>query len=234
MHFLIAALILGLAGSLHCAGMCGPLISAMPYDRSSRIRFIRSKTFNHLGRIITYSLMGLVMGAIGLSVAMMGFQQGLAIAAGIFVLLFMLLPQRMKLKWMTSNSSRAVVALKKIFSTVIAKRNPGAMFSLGLLHGLLPCGLVYAALAGALATGDMVQGALFMFVFGIGTTPVLVMIGTFARQIKNVVKPQHQQFIRVFALCIALLLIFRGSNLGIPYLSPKASVEKCGVDCCGK
>lgn len=229
--FAIAALIMGLAGSLHCVGMCGPLISAMPYNRTSRWKFARTKFINHLGRLTTYTVMGLAFGLLGQGMAAAGFQQWVSIISGVLILLFIFWPARWKF-FSRGKLTGFVARLKQTFSQMLEKRNPSTLFILGMLNGLLPCGLVYFALAASLATGNALQGGMFMFLFGVGTTPALVAIGILATGFKQHFAMKFQKAMRVMLIITALILIARGSNLGIPYLSPKFEKATQEVDCC--
>jgi len=229
---ILVSLVMGLAGSLHCVGMCGPLISAMPYDRSSRLKFLRTKAMNHLGRISTYVVLGLMVGLAGQGFAAAGFQQGLSIASGLIILAFLFWPKRLNSFTPKGKIIAGVSKLKRTFSRLLENRNPGNLYLLGVLNGLLPCGLVYFALAGALATGSSVHGGIFMFFFGLGTTPALVAVGAFAAGIKQRFARQFQGTLRVLLVLMALLLIARGSNLGIPYVSPSINSTTSEMDCC--
>lgn len=231
-YFILAASIMGLAGSLHCVGMCGPLISMMPYDRASRIKFITTKTLNHLGRITTYVVLGVVFGFMGQAIVAAGFQQWLSIVSGVIILLMVLWSKR----WIKFSPKSKILGftswVKTKFSSLLKSRKPGTLYLLGVLNGLLPCGLIYMALAASISTGDAAKGALFMFMFGLGTLPALVLVGVFANTLKQRFANSFMKVSRVLLVMTAFLLIVRGSNLGIPYLSPKVNVEKAEMECC--
>jgi sulfite exporter TauE/SafE len=231
-YFILAASMMGLAGSLHCVGMCGPLISMMPYDRSSRIKFIATKTLNHLGRITTYVVLGVVFGFMGQAIVAAGFQQWLSIVSGVIILLMVLWPKR----WIKFSSKSKILGftswVKTKFSSLLKSRKPRTLYLLGVLNGLLPCGLLYMALAASISTGDAAKGALFMLMFGLGTVPALVLVGVFANTLKQRFANSFMKVSRVLLVMTAFLLIVRGSNLGIPYLSPKMNVEKAEMECC--
>ncbi len=231
-YFILAASMMGLAGSLHCVGMCGPLISMMPYDRTSRIRFIITKSLNHLGRITTYVILGVVFGLMGQAIAAAGFQQWLSIISGLVILVLVLWPKR----WIKFSPKSKIFGftswVKLKFSTLLKSRKPRTLYLLGVLNGLLPCGLLYMALAASISTGGAAKGAFFMLMFGLGTVPALVLVGVFASTLKQRFANSFMKVSRVLLVMTAFLLIVRGSNLGIPYLSPKVNVKKAEMECC--
>lgn len=233
-YFILAASMMGLAGSLHCVGMCGPLISMMPYDRTSRIKFITTKALNHLGRITTYVLLGIIFGLMGKAIVVAGFQQWLSIVSGVLILSMVFWPKQ----WLKFTPKSKIFGftswVKAKFSSLLKSREPSTLYFLGLINGLLPCGLLYMALAASISTGSATNGALFMLMFGFGTVPALVLIGIFASTLKQRFAKSFMKVSRVLLVMTAFLLIVRGSNLGIPYLSPKVNVEKAEMECCHK
>jgi sulfite exporter TauE/SafE len=231
-YYIGAALLMGLAGSLHCVGMCGPLIGMMPYNRSSRWKFFVTKSLNHLGRLTTYTLLGALFGLMGKALVSAGLQQWLSIVSGVLILLMVLWPKQWKSLSPKSFIYRFTAWVKSKFSTLLKERSPRTLFMLGVLNGLLPCGLLYMALAASISTGSAPRAAFFMFLFGIGTIPALTLVGIFANTLKQKYSFSFVKISRVLLVVTALLLIVRGSNLGIPYLSPKVNVEKAEMECC--
>jgi sulfite exporter TauE/SafE len=231
-YYIGAALLMGLAGSLHCVGMCGPLITMMPYNRSSRWKFFVTKSLNHLGRLTTYTLLGALFGLMGKALVAAGLQQWLSIVSGVLILLMVLWPKQWKSLSPKSSIFRFTSWIKAKFSTLLKERSPRTLFMLGVLNGLLPCGLLYMALAASISTGSAPKAAFFMFLFGVGTIPALALIGIFAHQLKKKYSFSFVKISRVLLVVTALLLIVRGSNLGIPYLSPQVNSEKNEMECC--
>ena len=92
---------------------------------------------------------------------------------------------------------------------------------LGIINGFLPCGLVYIALAASMAAGDIGQSVLYMIVFGIGTFPVMLGISLLGNYIKPVLRRRIYKLVPLFVVILGLLLILRGLNIGIPYISPE-------------
>lgn len=217
-------LVIGFLGSLHCIGMCGPIALALPSGSFRSFSFYIGRVLYNLGRVITYSFFGLIFGMLGKSFSFISieFQQGITIATGAVILLIVILPSGIKSKISNMFSFINFTAkIKSYFSTLFKKTSLSSLFLIGILNGFLPCGFVYVGLAGALVTGEVISGVLYMALFGIGTIPV--MFGTaLAGNFVNVqVRQKLTKTIPYFAGVIAILFILRGLSLGIPYISPK-------------
>jgi uncharacterized protein len=221
------AFILGLAGSLHCAGMCGPLALALPVTGTTGSGFVSGRLAYNLGRLLTYGLLGLLFGLIGRSFLLAGLQRWVSIALGL-VLLGGLWSSRSLARWLPV--SRLVAGLKSRMAVLLRRRSMVALGVLGLLNGLLPCGLVYVAGAGAVATGNLFAGAAYMVVFGLGTVPMMLGIGLSGQLVTPSVRLRLGKVVPVSVFLLATLLILRGLSLGIPYLSPDLSAG--GAACC--
>jgi sulfite exporter TauE/SafE len=217
--------ILGLLGSLHCAGMCGPLALALPCPGGGRTGAIAGRAAYHLGRILTYCLMGLLFGSLGRSLRLAGIQQSASIALGIALLIGLLASRRLKL-WRPVTS--LVASLKSSMSLCLRRPSALSLGMLGLLNGFLPCGLVYVAAAGAAATGDTMTGVGYMTAFGVGTVPMLTAISLSGKLLPPTLRLKLVKLVPVSVLLLAALLILRGLSLGIPYLSPNlAATHSC-------
>ncbi len=219
MNHLQLAFIIGLFGSLHCVGMCGPLAFALPQQAESKwITLIKKLSYN-IGRAISYAFLGLLIGLLGKQLWLAGLQQGISILSGILIIAAVL-PQILKSRKRQSYvPNRFTQSVNKLIGKAIRKK-AGHLY-VGLLNGFLPCGFVYLGLATAVSTSSAYQSALFMFVFGLGTTPLML----FAMLGVNFSKPSFRQKINRFlpyvTLCLGLWFVMRGLNLDIPYLSPK-------------
>jgi sulfite exporter TauE/SafE len=232
MELLIAAFSLGVLGSFHCVGMCGPIALALPVHHLSKPKRILGILIYHLGRALTYSLIGAFFGMLGMGIVLAGYQQALSIALGILLLLSVVLPSTRVNTFFSAPITALTFRLKSAFKSLFTQRSTTALFVTGLLNGLLPCGLVYMALAGATASGDVIKGALFMAVFGLGTLPAMFSV-TLLSSISSNFRLQVRKYAPVIAGIMACLLILRGLGLGIPYVSPsmsKQSNEK--HECC--
>lgn len=215
MELIWTAFLLGLVGSLHCAGMCGPLALALPSGGTTRVSFVTGRLLYNAGRIATYTALGLLFGLVGRSLALAGMQRWLSVFAGVAILAGLFLSTRFATG---APVAKLVVLLKSVFAGLLRRRSLVSLFALGLINGLLPCGLVYVAAAGAAATGDLATGALHMAAFGAGTLPVMLGIGLVGRRLQVAV--QFRKWIPFSVALVAALLLLRGMGLGIPYLSP--------------
>ncbi len=232
--------LIGLFGSLHCIGMCGPIVLALTDAESGRMQYIVGRTLYNLGRTVTYGLLGAVVGLIGATVAMAGFQRYLSITMGVLILIAVFLPHRFT-AWLLSPNVFQVFGgkLKKLWFKLIGRKTFGSLFLIGILNGFLPCGLVYAALAGAATTGSVLGGTGFMVLFGLGTIPVMLAVAIAGNLVQHKIKRAMSKLLPAAAVVLALLLIVRGLSLGIPYLSPKVAVhqtedgtEQVDMECC--
>ncbi|MHB1049841.1 MAG: sulfite exporter TauE/SafE family protein [Bacteroidota bacterium] len=235
---LLAAITLGLLGSMHCIGMCGPLVLAVPSAAHTRIGFIIERIVYNSGRAATYGIMGAVFGVVGKSI-LVNVQQDLSIVVGVLILLTVALPFGFRSQIEKYSPLKyAYGFVKRQFGVIIQKRGIAALFVLGMLNGLLPCGLVYTALVGAAAVADVWGSALFMIVFGFGTIPALVAVSLTGKLLSVKYRSILTKAIPVFSIILALILILRGMNLGIPMISPKVTTTttqtetQTDVDCC--
>lgn len=218
------AFLLGLVGSLHCAGMCGPIALTIPGNVNSTSRFVLGRIAYNSGRIITYCLLGALFGMIGKSFALIGWQRWVSLGAGILVLLAWLINSRISL---SARVTKPVTLLKNIFGKLLRQSTLKSTFSLGVLNGFLPCGLVYAACAGATATSGLFSGMSYMAAFGFGTVPMMLAIGLAGKKLQFTLRFKFQKLIPATLVLMAILLIFRGLALGIPYLSPDLAHGAC-------
>ena len=228
MAILFSALILGLMGSFHCAGMCGPIAIALPLHGNTVPQKIFGGTLYNLGRTITYGIMGAVFGLLGQGLHLLGFQQKISVLMGAIMIISVLFPALFKNQYNMGKSWFSVVGkLKKTIAKMFAIRSFQSLFFIGMLNGLLPCGLVYMAIAGAIGTGGVVQGSLYMILFGLGTIPMLLGISLAGNVLSLTVRKKINKLIPVLVVIVGLLFILRGLSLGIPYLSPpKQKIEK--------
>ncbi|MFN8311002.1 MAG: sulfite exporter TauE/SafE family protein [Chitinophagales bacterium] len=234
MELILAALSIGFLGSFHCIGMCGPIALALPVGNASPSKKIAGILVYHSGRLFTYGILGFLFGWLGKSFVLGGYQQALSILLGVLILLNLFVPARFTAAiGLTKVITPVISKIKSLLAKFLKERTIGALFTIGLLNGFLPCGLVYLAVAGAIATGSPIKSMWFMILFGAGTIPALFAV-TFAGLRANMA--QHiRKAIPVFAFTMAFILILRGMNLGIPYLSPELSKTDCTKhSCCSK
>jgi sulfite exporter TauE/SafE len=212
------AVVIGLVGSLHCLGMCGPLALAVPAAGNSRRAFLNSRLLYTLGRLSSYALLGLVFGSLGQTLVLAGLQRWASLIAGLCLLLGLVFSAQNPLRLTTT---RGVGYLKCHFSTLLKRRTMSALLLLGGLNGLLPCGLVYVAAVSAAARLSVVGSMLYMFAFGLGTVPAMLGLALFGRNVQAIMRLRLQRLIPVCVLLLAALLILRGMSLGIPFVSPQ-------------
>ncbi len=217
---LLTALMIGLVGSVHCAGMCGPIVLALPSGGKRNV-FLLNRLIYNIGRILTYALLGLFFGLIGQGLSIAGFQRSVSIISGILILLFVFFPGfgifQIRLDHYTT---RFIQTLKNRLRILFKRRTYSSQFAIGILNGFLPCGLVYLAIAGALTGGSIIKGASYMAVFGLGTLPMLMAIAFGGKIITFSLRKKLTTLIPAFMVVLGLLFILRGMNLGIPYISP--------------
>lgn len=224
---LLSALVFGLLGSFHCIGMCGPIAFMLPLDRSSNFKRILQTFLYHFGRIITYSIIGLLFGFLGKSFYLFNLQQYLSIFIGILMIVIVLIPTKTFAKYNFSKPLYKIISkVKSALGKELKKKTPDTFFTIGFLNGFLPCGLVYMALFGALATGDAWQGSLYMAMFGVGTIPLMTTAIYFGNFLTGKVRRYITKVIPVIVVIMGLLFILRGLGLGIPFLSPPPASQQ--------
>lgn len=221
------ALGIGFFGSLHCMGMCGPIILVLP---QSLFRKGTGILLYNAGRVAAYAAMGLIFGSIGQVVSLAGLQQWLSIVAGIFILAMIIPALFGKNILHIKGFSFLQKYISAGISKAITKSSTGTLLLGGFMNGLLPCGLVYLALAGAVATGDMLLGAAYMALFGLGTVPMLTFIVLGKKMMPYNLREKFRAAMPVSLVVVGLLILVRGLNLNIPYVSPK--IQKGKVESC--
>lgn len=223
---ILTGFIVGILGSVHCIGMCGPIVVALPGGFGKTTRLVVSRLLYSSGRVVTYILMGILVGLIGKSIVLAGFQRWLSVAAGIGIILAVLLPANITQRIFPAKFNYLVVErIKTAWGKLLQKRTMTSMFAIGLLNGMLPCGFLYAGLAAAATTGSAVSAAGYMAMFGLGTVPALLATSLFGPLLNLRARQYLLRLLPVGAVVLGLLLVLRGMNLGIPYISPKLETE---------
>lgn len=236
MEFLVAAISIGFLGSFHCIGMCGPIAMALPVGRETKFKRVAGGVVYNLGRVFTYGVFGLLFGLLGKGFVIGGYQQILSITIGVIILLSLLLPAHATSFFgLTKVILPIITKVKSLLSNLFKQKSFASLFLIGVLNGLLPCGLVYLGVAGAIATGDAWKGSLFMMMFGLGTLPAMLFVSMATSAISLEWRSKVRRAVPVFVGVMACVLILRGMNLGIPYVSPELSKIDCTKhSCCHK
>ncbi|HLV15440.1 MAG TPA: sulfite exporter TauE/SafE family protein, partial [Xanthomarina sp.] len=188
----------------------------------------------HFGRLLAYSIIGLVFGLVGKGLYLFGIQQQLSIAIGVLMIVVILIPTRIFNKYNFSKPVYKVISkVKSGLGQALKKKSADTFLTIGFLNGFLPCGLVYMAVFGSLASASALQGSLYMFLFGLGTVPLMTSAIYLGKFLNATIKQRIQKAVPVFVVIIGLLFILRGLGLGIPYLSPAPIVEMVSgeIDC---
>jgi len=212
-----SALILGLLGSFHCVGMCGPIAFMLPVERSNSYKKVSQIVVYHFGRLLAYSLMGLFFGLAGKSLYLFGIQQQLSIVIGLLMIGIVLLPYRVFNKYNFSKPIyRLISKVKTALGKALKKKTPDTFLTIGFLNGFLPCGLVYMAVFGSMVSGSALQGSFYMVLFGLGTVPLMTSAIYLGKFLNSTIRQRIQKAIPVFVVIIGILFVMRGLGLGIP------------------
>jgi hypothetical protein len=223
---ILTAFTIGFLGSFHCIGMCGPIAIALPVPKSSKLSFFTGRILYNVGRVVTYSCLGLLFGLVGGRIALAGAQQVVSIILGVAIVIAVLLPQQYKNIFVQHRLVQKLAQpLKSNISILFKKGTLSSLFLIGILNGFLPCGFVYIGLAGSIASGNAISGAAVMMLFGLGTVPAMFAATVFGKFINIGIRAKLRKIIPVFAILLAAVFIMRGMNLGIPFLSPKLSSQ---------
>lgn len=188
---IISVFLVGLLGGVHCAGMCGGIVTALSFATPDAKPNLRMLLGYNIGRILSYGIAGAIAGAVGASTLLLNdflpMSRGLYIFANVMLILLGLY---------LAGLSRAVLLLENLGGGIWKKLQPlmkrlmpvrsaPQALLVGMVWGWLPCGLVYSVLVSALASGGAVPGALLMLAFGLGTLPNLLAMGLFAQQLQH-------------------------------------------------
>lgn len=218
---LYSAFIFGLISSLHCIGMCGPIAMMLPVDRTNPAKKTTQIITYHLGRLTAYASIGFIFGMLGQGLFIAGIQQQLSIFIGIAMILIVLIPEK---NFANYNFSKPIFKLiskvKTTLGSQFKNKSYKSLFTIGLLNGFLPCGMVYVALFGAIAMQSISFGVLYMALFGLGTVPLMSSVVYLNSFLTLPIRNKIQKIIPYAAVCIGILFILRGLGLGIPYVSP--------------
>lgn len=201
--------------------MCGPIAMMLPTAKNNQAKKVVQICTYHLGRITSYSILGLIFGLLGKGLFLAGLQQQLSIIVGILMIVFVLVPQRKlgNLNFMKPLFT-IVKKIQKGLGAQFKKQSFSSLYFIGVFNGFLPCGMVYVALFGALATQSITLGVLYMVVFGLGTTPLMSSVVYIQNLFSQKVRNQIMKYYPAVIVLFGMLFIIRGLGLDIPFLSP--------------
>ncbi len=218
---LYSAFIFGLISSFHCVGMCGPIAMMLPVDRNNEAKKVTQIITYHIGKLTAYGILGLIFGLLGRSFYLAGMQQQLSIIVGVLMIVVALVPEKIFAKYNFSKPVYKIISkVKSSLGQQFKNKSYKSLFTIGLLNGFLPCGMVYVAIFGAIAMQSVSLGVLYMLLFGIGTIPMLTAVIYISNVLSFSFRGTLQKIIPVVAVVIGMLFIIRGLGLDIPYLSP--------------
>jgi len=224
---------MGIAGSLHCIGMCGPLALSLPVSHTSNLSRFAGGTIYNLGRILSYVVLGLIFGTVGKFLIASHWQSRLSFALGIIILLYLFVPKKYLHFSKQAVLSKPFLQLRSQLGKLFQSKKTSSLFFIGILNGLLPCGLVYLALTSSIVTGNSLNGGLFMAFFGIGTFPAMLATIIMGNYLNQQMRLRINKALPVLLFIIGALLVLRGLELGVPFLSPVFTGVKDAAVSCG-
>lgn len=202
-------------------GMCGPIAIMLPVDRTNEAKKVTQIMTYHLGRIISYSILGLFFGLLGRGLFLAGFQQKMSILVGILMITAFVVPEKVFAQYNFSKPVFKVISLVKVkLGAQFKKKTYGSLFTIGLLNGFLPCGLVYVALFGAIAMQQVHLSVFYMALYGIGTIPLMSLVVYVSNVMTLPVRNTIQKLIPMVIIGVGVLFVLRGMGLDIPFVSP--------------
>lgn len=219
MSYQVFAFFMGMLGSLHCLAMCGPLMLAMPATRSSKWVMLANTLGYQVGRTLMYGLLGLIVGIIGHSIDAAVWQQGMSIVIGLLLM-------GMGFFSIWGKHIQRIDQMQQMLVRPVIKwigywlHRPGGHLMVGMLNGMLPCGMVYIALAAALNAETAQGGGTFMLLFGLGTWPAMLSASVLGNILKRHIRIHVATWLPIISLLMGGWFILRGAGLDIPFMSP--------------
>lgn len=218
---LYTALLFGLISSFHCIGMCGPIAMMLPVERNNPAKKVSQIITYHLGRLTAYGTIGFIFGLVGKGFFLAGMQQQLSIFIGVAMIVVIVIPEKIFAQYNFSKPIFKIISrIKQTLGSQFKNKSYKSLFTIGLLNGFLPCGMVYVALFGAIAMQSESLGVLYMILFGLGTVPLMSSVVYLNSFLTVSLRNKMRKVIPYVAVLIGVLFILRGLGLGIPYISP--------------
>jgi sulfite exporter TauE/SafE len=216
------ALFMGLAGSLHCLGMCTPLV-LLTTGKSTALS--TKRLIYNSGRIVTYGLQGALVSSFGSLLDLAGVQQSVSITLGVLLVLAGIAGTTLRISFLSVPLQKFTLFLKSSFAHFLSIRSPWSTAALGMLNGILPCGLTYVALAYCITLPSTADGFLFMVIFGSGTLPVMLGVTSLFQIVVTKLKLNFRLITTSTLIVVGTLLVAR------TYMSHKAAASD-GVTIC--
>lgn len=219
MIFYFSAFLIGLAGSVHCVGMCGPLALAIPgASKDKGFTFFLRTIAYQISRISGYGVLGLIVGFFSQGMQFTGVQPYFSLLSGILLLFlgfFGIIPE------VNAFSKYPIiqhfqVKINRIIGTVMTNEHFSTPFVLGFLNAMLPCGMIYIALGTGLSSGNMSEAALYLISFGLGTLPLMFMVSLSGQLLSLQMRRSWQKTIPIIFMISGIILIYKGMNIALP------------------
>ncbi|WP_343523591.1 sulfite exporter TauE/SafE family protein [Pedobacter sp.] len=232
MSTLPLAFLMGLLSSLHCAVMCGPLMLGLQAPNKNYLKSAVQLLLYQSGRILVYTLLGSLVGAIGSGITLFTSQETLSFMVGMMLMGFTLMHFSGRfLPYFDGFQKKLIYPISKLMGRIHGKPLWG--FFAGMLNGLIPCGMVYLAMATALHSNSINGAASFMFLFGLGTAPLMMLISLGGIYLGKYIHFRPNKLVPWLVFFLGAMFILRAAGLGIPFLSPdhhlgaKGHVSEC-------
>lgn len=218
MIFYVSSFLMGVFSGGHCLGMCGPLVLALPVDEKSVWKSVWLRIVYNSGRVFMYTLLGALTGSVAWLFDLPKLQANIATASGLLLIavaLFQLMPQ-----FRLGVFSRLHAALFKVVSPLIQKGGVLRFWVLGMLNGVLPCGMVAGALMVSIAAQNLGMSMLSMFFFGLGTFPLMLIFSMMGIYLSARVRKTLSWAGPLYAIVLGVLLLLRPA-LVAPHCVPQ-------------
>ncbi|MBK7964195.1 MAG: sulfite exporter TauE/SafE family protein [Bacteroidetes bacterium] len=156
------------------------------------------------GRVTTYSIFGALVGLLGHSISINGWQSDISILSGIIIILFVLFNTQAVQTKINHRLYKFTTYFKKSLGAIMQKKSFASLYFIGILNGFLPCGFVYLALAGAASSHSVLEGMSYMALFGLGTIPMMLVISLSGSFISIKARNWVQKASPIVAIVLAL------------------------------
>ena len=222
---------MGLLGSVHCIGMCGPLVMALPISQKTMFQKGFAIFLYHFGKLSSYGCLGIIVGIFGKHFFIFNAQQHISLFIGVIMLLYVGWVFILKPNFSFSSFHQFQKPILNWLTSLFKSKYITSFYLIGFLNGLLPCGMVYLALTSAFATGNVMHSGLFMILFGVGTAPALLIVAISGQFVGVIFRRKLQSSLPIVIVTMGVLLILRGMNLGIPFVSPHVDIAGNTISC---